>query len=279
MNTLTARDLRAGYGGEPVLKDISFSIDLGSRIVILGENGCGKTTLLRCICGLMPYEGSIQLDGEEIGSLSRDKLSRRVAMLSQFSDAYFSYTVRETVMLGRYLHLKGIFGIPGEQDNRIVDRCMEIAGIAELADKNTDELSGGQRQRVFLARALAQDTDIIVLDEPTNHLDLKYTETLTDYLTGWVGHTPAAPAADAPLAESSAATAPAGGASTGNPHTLIAVFHDIALALSMADVCILMAGGSIYRIAPADEVRAHKEWLNAIYGTDVERYYARFLAF
>ena len=256
MNTLTARDLRAGYGGEPVLKDISFSVDLGSRIVILGENGCGKTTLLRCICGLMPYEGSIQLDGEEIASLSRDKLSRRVAMLSQFSDAYFSYTVRETVMLGRYLHLKGIFGIPGEQDNRIVDRCMEIAGIAELADKNTDELSGGQRQRVFLARALAQDTDIIVLDEPTNHLDLKYTETLTDYLTGWVE----------PSTE---------GASFGIPHTLIAVFHDIALALSMADVCILMAGGRIYRIAPANEVRAHKEWLNAIYGTDVERYYAR----
>lgn len=96
--------ITAGYGREPVLKDVSLSVKVGHRLAVLGRNGSGKTTLLRVIAGLLPCSGTVRLCGENVRSLKREELARRVAMMSQFAGASLPYTVEETVRMGRYVH-------------------------------------------------------------------------------------------------------------------------------------------------------------------------------
>lgn len=163
--------ITAGYGGEPVLRDVSLSFPPGQVTVLAGPNGCGKSTLLRVAARLMePAEGEIRLDGENAGDLSPKEFARRVALLPQ-SRATPEIAAGALVLHGRFPYL----GYPrrySAQDRRAARRAMELAGVSELERAPVSRLSGGQRQKVYLAMAIAQETPVLLLDEPTTFLDI-----------------------------------------------------------------------------------------------------------
>ena len=239
----------AGYGQEPVLKNISLSVQEGQRLAVLGRNGSGKTTLLRVIAGLLPCSGRVRICGADMRDLKREELARRVAMMSQFAGASLPYTVEETVRMGRYVHqqagfLSGMFSgfLSGaqEKDREVTDACMRAAGLWEKRNRPVTELSGGQLQRVFLARALAQEPLVMLLDEPTSHMDLKYQTGLVDYLKKW-------------------------GEETG--HTVVGVLHDISLALRLADRFCFLKDGRVLACGDASVITP--ELLEETYEMDV----------
>ena len=239
----------AGYGQEPVLKNISLSVQEGQRLAVLGRNGSGKTTLLRVIAGLLPCSGRVRICGADARELKREELARRVAMMSQFAGASLPYTVEETVRMGRYVHqpsgfLSGMFSgfLSGaqEKDREVTDACIRAAGLWEKRSSLVTELSGGQLQRVFLARALAQEPLVMLLDEPTSHMDLKYQTGLVDYLKKW-------------------------GEETG--HTVVGVLHDISLALRLADRFCFLKDGQVLACGDASVITP--ELLEETYEMDV----------
>ncbi|MBO4291894.1 MAG: ABC transporter ATP-binding protein [Lachnospiraceae bacterium] len=237
---------------EMILKDLSFEITEGKVIGILGENGSGKSTLLRVLAGILTYSGNIEIDGVELSGIKRQELSQKISFMTQFSNVYFSYTVWETVMLGRYLNLKKnkFLAGPSKEDIRKVEECLKMTGIEKIRDAALDSLSGGQLQRVFLARTFAQDTAYILLDEPTNHLDLRYQAQLVKDLRGWVDEKRE-------------------GAERRN--TIISVFHDINLAMQTADEFLVLKEGHILAYAGKDEL-LHSDILKNAFGIDVRQY-------
>lgn len=249
MTMLKVEHLTCGYGGAPVVKDLSFEVPAGGRLCILGPNGCGKTTLLRALAGLLPHEGKVTAEGRDLAAMDRRQLARTVALLSQISSVYFSYTVYETVLMGRYAHQAGgAFSGPGPEDKRIALECMERTGVADLRDRQVTELSGGQLQRVFLARTFAQQPRIILLDEPTNHLDLKYQVELVQELKAWAA---------------------------GEGRCVVGVLHDVILALDLADLFLLIEDGQARYFGPAAEFDPAA--LNRVYQMDVGGYMRRSL--
>lgn len=154
-----------------VLKDISFSLQKGEILTILGQNGTGKTTLLKCITGIMKWTcGSSFILNKEVTVDSEE--SKLITYVPQAKSLSFPYTVEEVVMMGRAKHI-GIFGTPRNIDKAIVKNAMEQVGIYHLKDALSTQLSGGQLQLVFIARALAGEPKILVLDEPESYLDFK----------------------------------------------------------------------------------------------------------
>ena len=250
MSILTLRDVYAGYGGRDIVRGVSLTVDSGERFCILGPNGCGKTTLLRAIAGLLPARGEVLLDGKPIARMKRREIASHVALLSQLSQVYFSYSVFDTVMLGRYLHLRGALRTPSREDRDCVRRCLETVGLWEAREAMSDTLSGGQLQRVFLARTLAQEPSLILLDEPTNHLDLKYQAELMESLRDW--------------------------ASRGG-RAVVGVLHDLNLALGFADRMLLMSQGEAVACGSAREA-LRPERLQEVFGIDVAAYMKRALA-
>lgn len=216
---LRIENLSCGYGGPPIVQDISFHVKEGEKFCILGPNGCGKTTLLRALAGLLQSSGNMELLGQDLRTIPIKKRARLMALMSQFSPATFDYTVYEAVMLGRYAHqASGLLSGESSKDKKAVEESMRLTGTWELRDRLITRLSGGQLQRVFLARTFAQEPKAILLDEPTNHLDLRYQVELVESLKNW---------------------AAAGG------RCVVGVFHDMNLALSFADTVLLLNHGSI----------------------------------
>ena len=168
---LTVESLAFGFPGRTIGRDVSFSLGAGEVMCVLGPNGGGKTTLFRTVLGLLPpHGGGISLEGKPLDSLSRREIARRVGYVPQGHAAYFAYTVREFVLMGRTAHL-GVFASPAKTDLAVANRVLESLGIAQLAGKPVTEISGGERQLALVARALAQEPKLLVLDEPTASLD------------------------------------------------------------------------------------------------------------
>ena len=168
---LSVEALDFGFPGRTIGRDVSFALEAGEVMCVLGPNGGGKTTLFRTLLGLLePHGGSIQLDSSSLKTLSRAEIARRVGYVPQGHAGYFAFTVREFVLMGRTAHL-GIFSAPGKKDAAVAERALESLGIAHLADKPVTEISGGERQLALVARALAQEPKLLVLDEPTASLD------------------------------------------------------------------------------------------------------------
>ncbi|MBO4864786.1 MAG: ABC transporter ATP-binding protein [Eubacterium sp.] len=251
-------NVSAGYEkNKLILKDVSTEFLNGGICGILGPNGSGKTTLLRVLAGIMPYEGDLKIDDISLKNMKHDKIGRYIAMTPQFSTIYFSYTVYETIMMGRYVHrghtLNDFLGGTSQRDKDVVGKIIEEMELDKFKDKQVNQLSGGQLERVLLARTFAQETPVILLDEPTNHLDMKYQIELMDYLKKWAVKTTTVDGVE-------------------YKNTAISVFHDIGTAALISDEIILMKDGGIIAKGPVSEM-IERDRLKEIYDTDVVGYY------
>jgi iron complex transport system ATP-binding protein len=241
---LEIKNLFCGYRGIDVIRDISLRAERGEVLCIVGPNGCGKTTLLKSMVHLIPYRGSITLEGREIASFSRKALARRIALLGQNSELYFPYSVYDTVALGRYAHSGGFLRGRSGEDELIITDILKRLELYEERERMINELSGGQLQRVFLARTLVQNPDLILLDEPTNHLDLKHQVELLRYLTQWAKE---------------------------NNKTVIGVLHDLNLARFFAHTAAILGGGKLIAWGSPETV-LDGETLKTLYGIDIRQF-------
>jgi iron complex transport system ATP-binding protein len=158
----------------PGVQDVSLAIERGSVVGILGPNGCGKTTLLRLLAGMLqPEAGIVTLNRASMASITRAALARSIAVVPQETHLAFDYSVLEIALMGRYPHL-GTFELEGPRDVAIAREALAATGTAALEHRLFATLSGGEKQRVVIASALAQQADILLLDEPTASLDLGY---------------------------------------------------------------------------------------------------------
>ncbi len=163
-----------GFGETLILKDLSCDFPKGKITTIIGPNGCGKSTLIKCISDIYKYkQGIITVDGVNRKDISRKDFARKVAFLMQFGSTISGMSVKDIVMYGRYPY-KERFKSFKQEDYDIVEECLNKTDLTVLQDRDIITLSGGEKQRVWLAMCLAQKPEIIILDEPTNHLDLKY---------------------------------------------------------------------------------------------------------
>lgn len=181
---LSVRDLSFSYGTHKALDDVSFEMQRGEILCVMGPNGSGKSTLIDCVMGIhRPARGTILLDGKDVPSYSRQELARHAAYVPQNHSVAFPYTVREAVMMGRTAYLPA-FGSPNEEDEALAEAAMRRIGISHLADRSYGSISGGELRLVLLARALCQQTPLVLMDEPTAHLDyrneLRFLETICE---------------------------------------------------------------------------------------------------
>ena len=237
---LEIRNLSAGYGGNPVLQDISLAFPAGKVTVLAGPNGCGKSTLLKAIAGILPASGECLLEGASLNSLPSRQRAQKLALLPQ-SRSIPEITVRRLVLHGRfpYLHYPRQYG---RADYAAADAALNTLGIAGLADRSLAALSGGQRQKVYIAMALAQDTPVVLLDEPTAFLDIAHQLQLM------------ALAKDL----------------TAKGKTVVLVLHDLTLALEHADRMVVMGDGAV-RAAGSPEEVFQSRCLKDVFGVDVGR--------
>ncbi|MDQ1234083.1 iron complex transport system ATP-binding protein [Paenibacillus sp. SORGH_AS306] len=182
MDQIEAKNMTISYGTYPIIENLNLHIPKGEITVLIGSNGCGKSTILRTLARLLkPNNGSILLAGEEIAHISTKEIARRMSILPQGPNAPEGLTVEQLVKQGRYPHQSWLkqWSI---QDEQAVQRALELTHMVELADRAVDSLSGGQRQRAWIAMTLAQGTDTLLLDEPTTYLDMTHQVEILDLL-------------------------------------------------------------------------------------------------
>ena len=210
-----------------LLCDVSVTIQRESLTGLLGPNGCGKTTLLKLMAGVLrPRQGAITLDGRAIDGISRRELARHIAVVPQETHPAFDYSVLEMVLMGRHPHL-GVFQLEGPEDIAIAHDSLSATGTSHLASRAYMTLSGGEKQRVVIASALAQAPDVLLLDEPTASLDLAYqmeVASLLDRLKHDRGV------------------------------SMVLATHDLNLAASLCDSLVLVRSGRVLAHGPTREV-------------------------
>ncbi|MEM9190584.1 MAG: ABC transporter ATP-binding protein [Myxococcota bacterium] len=239
MTLIAGRSLSFGYRDAPVLTEVDIEVRSGELLGIIGPNGAGKSTLLRLLVGIAPLQsGSLELGSQSLRSFSRRELARKVAFVPQTIGTDFAFRVRDVVAMGRTPHL-GRLQPETPADRDAIERALSATDLGELRDRPFGELSGGERQRVVLARALAQDTKLLVLDEPTAHLDLYHSFALLQLIRSHVDQ---------------------GGG------TIVAL-HDPTLALRFCDRLLLLHRGRVHADGPAAEVLS-EENLRSVFGVD-----------
>ncbi len=163
--------LAYGHPGRTLGTDINLLVPAGEVLCVLGPNGGGKTTLFRTLLGLLPaHAGSITLGAKSLDACSPSERAKRMAYVPQAGNSYFAFTVREVVLMGRTAHL-GLFAAPGAEDAEAANAALAELRISHLADKSFTQISGGERQLALIARALAQESPLLIMDEPTASLD------------------------------------------------------------------------------------------------------------
>lgn len=168
---LAAQGLAFGYHDHRVGSDVTLELASGEVLCLLGPNGSGKTTLFKTLLGLLPPQsGAVLIEGRDARTLTRDAIARQISYVPQAHGAFFPYTVRETVLMGRTAHL-GLFSAPSARDYAATAAAIERMRITHLAEAIYTQISGGERQLALIARALAQEARVVIMDEPTANLD------------------------------------------------------------------------------------------------------------
>jgi iron complex transport system ATP-binding protein len=238
---LEIRDLTVAYGELVALRQVSLSLAAGELLGVVGPNGSGKSTLIRAITRLVrPLGGDIRLDGSEVGRLSQRELARWAAVVPQNPYLPDAFTVLEVALMGRTPHL-GLLQSEGRADLAVVRRALEQTNTWHLASRRVGELSGGERQRVVVARALAQETPLLLLDEPTAHLDVGHQAAVLDLMRELCRR---------------------------EGKAVLAVIHDLSLAGQYCDRLVMLSGGRIVGEGEPQEVLS-PQLLASVYGTRV----------
>jgi iron complex transport system ATP-binding protein len=228
MDVLALHNVSFSYvAGTPILRNVSLAVNRGEFLAIVGPNGSGKSTLLKIMDGLWaPHQGKVLLQDKEISMYSRREIAKLVAVVPQDHQAQFPFTVLELVLMGRAPHVRGL-AFESSHDHDIATAMMEKTDIAHLAAKPITSLSGGERQRAFIARALAQQSPIILLDEPNAHLDIAHQLEIFGVMK-----------------------------SMNREHgvTVVAVSHDLNLAASFGDRIAMLLCGGLVAIGPPEDV-------------------------
>ncbi len=223
---IEVKDLTYGYADKPVLNNLTFSIEEGGFYAVMGANGSGKTTLLRLVSGMLtPQEGRVLVDGTEVLRYKARELAQKMSFVRQHPQTDFEFSAFETVLMGRnpyQHHLQN----ESEHDWKIVEECMRQTNTWHLRFAKPSEMSGGELQRVMLARALAQQTPIMLLDEPISNLDIAHQFDILDLLRT-INHR--------------------------EHKTVMIVLHDLNMALQYCDKLLLLHQGRVLFQGPIRE--------------------------
>lgn len=240
---LTVNDLCVSIGKKQIVDKISLKVENNSFVALLGPNGSGKSTLLRSIYRtLKPDSGVILLDGREAAQIPHKKIAENMAVVGQFNNINFDFTVREIVMMGRTPHLK-MLQPERSLDYEIVDEALQKVGMYEFAERGFSSLSGGEKQRIILARAIAQQPKLIILDEPTNHLDVRYQLQILSIVKKM-------------------------------GINILVALHDLSLASQFSDYIYMLKDGLVYCEGVPGEVIT-KDTIRQVYEIDCEIYEAK----
>lgn len=213
---LAVENLNASLGGARVIRGVSFAIEGAAFIGLIGPNGVGKTTLVRAIAGLIPFEGSVTLDDAPLAALKPRHRARAIAYLAQGAGSHWPLEVSRLVALGRLPHLAP-FARPAAADEAAITRAMHLAGVEEFIGRDVLTLSGGERARVLLARALAVEAPLLLVDEPVAALDPYHQLRIMEVLRAYADE----------------------------GRTIIAVLHDLTLAARYCDRLLLLDNGKM----------------------------------
>jgi len=231
VNKLTAEQLSLSYDKNTIIDNIDLHIPQGEISIIIGANGCGKSTILRSLARLLkPTQGSIYLNGKDIHRHSSKEVAKQLAILPQAPEAPEDLTVKELCYYGRHPH-KGLFARYTQEDHQIVDEALRATRMDAFSERTLDALSGGQRQRAWIAMALAQGTDLLLLDEPTTYLDLAHQIEVLELLRSL---------------------------NQQHQRTIVMVLHDLNQAARYGDYLISISEGAIYKEGPPEEVFTEK---------------------
>jgi len=225
ISLLECRAVSCGYHGKTVLSNVELEVGPGDAVALLGPNGSGKSTLLRTITREIPtIAGIVSLGGQSVASLSAREIAQRVAVVPQAESSQFAFTVRDAVTLGRLAKSRGLFDTA--EDAEAATEAMRMADCLHLESRSITELSGGEAQRVLIARALAQDSPLVLLDEPTAHLDplhqIEVVQLVKDLATHGKG--------------------------------VLTAIHDLNLASELAETAVLLGDSGVLVVGPIQEV-------------------------
>ncbi|MDO5862438.1 MAG: ABC transporter ATP-binding protein [Thermoplasmata archaeon] len=237
---ISVQNMDFGYGDVQVLHDINLVLDQPGLVCIVGPNGVGKSTFIKCLNKInKPSSGTVTISGEDLGNISLKELSKVMGYVPVTSSDSFSMTVLDTVLMGRHPHQK--LGNASDLDLKIVNRTLNMMGIRHLAMRNFDELSAGQHQKVAIARGLAQTPKVLILDEPTSNLDVRHQVQVTELLRDLA---------------------------IRNGMTVLMISHDLNITAKYADKVIMMSlPGTIYRVGTAEEVFT-EDAIRYVYGVE-----------
>ena len=235
---LEVKDLSFYYGKTQILNSINLHINKGDRLVIIGNNGVGKSTLIKCINRIaQPKEGTIILDNKPLDLYKQNDIAKKIAYVPQ-SISLIDQTVFEAVLLGRKPYIKYQ---PSMNDYLTTEKTIEDLSLSKIASKNTNKLSGGEKQKIAIAQALNQDTEIILLDEPTANLDIKNQIEVTDFIKK---------------------------ISIEKQITMIITMHDINLALKTGTKFLVLKDAKVYKYG--DESIITRELIKDVFNVSIE---------
>ena len=238
-NGIKTENLRAGYDTQDIIKFVNCSFPEGTFTGIIGPNGSGKTTLLKAFSRVIPSSGVLELNGKAVSDYSPAELGMALGFVPQDEGRPFSYTVMQVVLMARYARISRFSALTPEDFARC-RQALEDTGVAHLSDRSIQTLSGGEWQRVLIARALAQETRVLLLDEPTSHLDLSHQSDILSLMRNL--------------------------ATSGS--TIIGVFHDLNMAALYCDRLIMIRDGQVVADDTPVQVLT-PEKIREVYGTDV----------
>ena len=233
-------ELSAGYGGKDVIRELSFEVNENSVVGVLGANGCGKTTMLKALCGILPHRGSCILEGTALEGLPPRKLARLCGYIPQRSGISIDISVLDVVLMGFNPQLR-LLEAPSGEMKKEAWKALETVGIAEEAHENYLHLSEGQKQLCIFARALAAGSHLLLLDEPESALDFQHRYHMLELLRDWAGQ---------------------------EKRGVMTALHDPALALDYCDRLLLLDNGGLCAdLQPGkDSLERLEEGLSVIYG-------------